>query len=205
MINSPRLPLILLIALLTVGAGCSSDPSPGAEVDSKNYPAITPKPYMDDDSAQNTAQRAPQGPAYYGPYHERYGLGTSFDASGWSAEELKAASFIHGSNIYFHFDSAELTKSAKEVLGQKAARIKAYPNLHTLIAGHSDERGSDDYNMRLGERRAKAAYDYLVSLGVPAQQLGTVSFGKRFPMSLGNDDSAWSQNRRDEFMVSKKP
>ena len=204
MINSPRLPLILLIALLTVSAGCSAS-SDNARVEAKEYPAVTPKPYLDDDSAERTAPRGWEDAAYYGAYHERYGLGTSFDASGWSSDELKAASFIHASNIYFHFDSATLTGDAKEVLRQKAARMKAYPHLHALIAGHSDERGSDDYNMRLGERRAKAAYDYLVSLGVPAGQLGTVSFGKRFPISLGNDDSAWSQNRRDEFMISKMP
>lgn len=204
MINSPRLLIILLSALLIVSAGCSasaSDPGSGSPAEAREYARpVTPKAYIDD---YGTDEKAPRASAYYGGYHERYGLGAGFDASGWSPDEIRAASFIHASNIYFHFDSFALTGDAKEVLRQKAARMKAFPQLHALVAGHSDERGSDDYNLRLGERRAKAVRDYLVSLGVPASQLETVSFGKRFPVSLGSDEKAWSQNRRDEFMVSK--
>lgn len=191
---------ILVLSLLTISAGCSaSNPEP---LDAQHrYGPVTPKAYIDDNSAEPAARRT--GEAYYGGYYEKRGLGVQFDASGWTADELKAASFIHASNIYFHFDSAALTSDAKTVLGQKASRLKAFPQLCILIGGHSDERGSEDYNQRLGERRAKAAYDYLVSLGVSARQLNTKSFGKKYPFAIGNDESSWSQNRRDEFLVSK--
>lgn len=197
MIRSPRLPAILLFALLTVSAGCSANNAVGF----REHPAVTPKAHLDD----NGAESAPRETAYYGGYHERFGLGAPFDSGAWSEDELRAASFIHASNIYFHFDSAVLTEGAKEVLRQNAVRMKAFPQLHTLIAGHSDERGSDEYNMRLGKRRARSAYNYLISLGVPSSQLATVSFGKRFPAVQGSNEDAWSRNRRNEFMVSRLP
>ena len=207
MIYSPRLLIILLLALLTVSAGCSassagnSGPGSGSPAEAKEYAgAITPKAYIDDTGAD---AKMPREAAYYGGYHERQGLGSRLDATRWSQGELEAASFIHSAKIYFHFDSATLTADAKDVLRQKAARMKAFPQLHVLVAGHSDERGSDDYNMRLGARRAKAAYDYLISQGVPAARLESTSFGKRFPVASGNDEKSWSLNRRDEFMVSK--
>lgn len=206
--NSPRLSIILLFALLLVSAGCSaSNAGSGAPAEPKLYvKPVTPKAHADDSGADAKTQadaRTPREPAYYGGYYDRYGLGSSFDSSRWSQDEINAASFIHAANVYFHFDSSTLTEESKEVLRQKAARLKAFPQLHTLIAGHSDDRGSDDYNMRLGARRAKAVYDYMLSQGVPSTQLDTISYGKRFPVAKGSDEQAWGLNRRDEFMVSK--
>lgn len=199
MFNGPRLLLVLLIALLGVSAGCSAsadNAGPDAGVEAKERPrAVTPKAYGENEAAGP--------PAYYGGYYDRFGLGASFDPSGWESAELEAASFIHGAKVYFYFDSAALTADAKAVLQQKAARLKDFPQLSLLIAGHSDERGSDDYNLRLGERRAKAACDYLIGLGVPAAQLGTVSYGKHYPAATGSNEKSWSENRRDEFMVFK--
>lgn len=207
MIDSPRLLFVLLIALLGVGAGCSSA-GEGAEpekprAEAKEYPEpITPKAYGENEAAESGQPRA-GGRAYYGGYHERFGLGASFDADGWEEGEIKAASFIHAAGVYFHFDSAALSADAKAVLRQKAERLKAFPQLSVLIAGHSDERGSDEYNLALGEKRAKAAYAYMVGLGVPAAQLDTISYGKRYPVAGGTGEKSWSQNRRDEFMVFK--
>lgn len=229
---SPRLLLILLISLLTVSAGCSSSSrnlefkdhsgaiTPKAYADDTVTPkaydggtaaprayadtTVTPKAHTDDTAtAQSSAKNSPYASSYYGGYYERHGIGKSFDASRWSEAELQAASFLHASNIYFYFDSSALTSDAKAVLRQKAERLKAFPQLYVLIAGHSDERGTDKYNIDLGERRAKAAYNYLVSLGVPATQLSTTSFGKRFPAVSGQNEEAWSKNRRDEFLVAK--
>lgn len=202
--NSPRLLAILALAILMVSAGCSASCPPGQARltgQERQYP-ITPKPYIDDKPPLEGGRPVSGSDSYYGGYYER-GVGTRFDASRWSPDELKAASFIHASNIYFHFDSSALTQDARAVLSQKAARIKAFPQLHVVIGGHSDERGSDEYNMRLGERRAKAAYNYLIQLGVPSRQLATQSFGKRFPVATGGGETSWSQNRRDEFLVSK--
>lgn len=123
-------------------------------------------------------------------------------ASGLSSAENQAATALRGSDIYFYFDSAVLTDSAQAVLRQKAQILKENPRLRVILEGHCDERGTDKYNMNLGSRRAKAAHDYLVNLGVPQNQLQVVSFGKMHPAVSGQGENVWSQNRRVAFDVS---
>ena len=81
--------------------------------------------------------------------------------------------------------------------------MKQYPQLRVVIEGHCDERGTEEYNLALGERRARAAYEFLMNLGIPASQMEMVSFGKLHPAVSGGGESAWSKNRRDEFKVYK--
>jgi peptidoglycan-associated lipoprotein len=90
------------------------------------------------------------------------------------------------------------------VLQANAAILKKYPTWIITIEGHCDERGTAEYNLALGEKRALAAKTYLVSLGVPADRLRTVSYGKEFPVDPGHDESAWSKNRRAHFVVTSK-
>jgi peptidoglycan-associated lipoprotein len=105
--------------------------------------------------------------------------------------------------IYFNFDSADLSEEARNVLSKNAALLAKQTSLKIKIEGNCDERGSDEYNMALGERRAKAAKDYLVNLGVQAERLSTVSYGEEKPAVDGHDEAAWSKNRRDEFVIVK--
>ncbi len=105
--------------------------------------------------------------------------------------------------IFFGFDSYALTKESRDTLSKNADQITKKTDAKVQIEGHCDERGSDEYNLALGERRAKAAYNYLVTLGVPADRLSTISYGKERPADPGHDEAAWAKNRRDEFIVSK--
>ena len=123
---------------------------------------------------------------------------------GWSSAEIETAKFLYSAPIYFYYDSAALTNDAKAVLKQKAERLKSFTQFKMTIAGHCDERGTDEYNLNLGTRRAKATFDYLRSLGVISLQLETVSYGNRNPAVPGAGENAWSQNRRCEFIINKR-
>ena len=106
--------------------------------------------------------------------------------------------------LFFELDSADVSAEGQRVLQDNAAIMKRYPAWQITIEGHCDERGTAEYNLALGERRALAAKNYLVSLGVPADKVKTVSYGKEFPFDPGHDDSAWSKNRRAHFVITAK-
>jgi peptidoglycan-associated lipoprotein len=105
--------------------------------------------------------------------------------------------------IYFNFDSATLSDDARNTLSKNAEMLAKNSSLKIRIEGNCDERGSDDYNMALGERRAKAARDYLVNLGVQPDRLSVISYGEEKPVDPGHDEAAWAKNRRDEFVIVK--
>jgi len=104
------------------------------------------------------------------------------------------------STVYFEYDSFALTSSSKASLDGHAAWLKANPNRVVQVEGHCDERGTTEYNLALGERRATTVRDYLMGQGVPASQLSTISYGEERPATQGMDESAWSRNRRSEFV-----
>ncbi|MBI5092229.1 MAG: peptidoglycan-associated lipoprotein Pal [Candidatus Hydrogenedentes bacterium] len=101
--------------------------------------------------------------------------------------------------VYFDFDSSSLRADAREALKGNADMIKKYPKTMIQIAGHCDERGTQQYNLALGERRALAVRDYLIQLGIPGAQLATISYGKEQPADPGHGEAAWAKNRRAEF------
>jgi len=103
--------------------------------------------------------------------------------------------------VYFDYDSSGLTDTARTTLVRNAELLKKYPSAQVRIEGNCDERGSAEYNLALGERRAKAAQQYLTTLGVPAERLNVISYGKEKPAVSGSDEAAWTKNRRDEFKV----
>ena len=106
--------------------------------------------------------------------------------------------------IYFDFDSYVLSQTARDTLATDAEYLlKKNPAIKVQIEGNCDERGSDEYNLALGEKRAKAALNYLTTLGVPAARLSFISYGKEKPADPGHDEAAWAKNRRDEFIVLK--
>jgi peptidoglycan-associated lipoprotein len=105
--------------------------------------------------------------------------------------------------IYFNFDSADLSDDSRSKLAKNAELLAKQTSVKLRIEGNCDERGSDDYNMALGERRAKAARDYLVNLGVQPDRLTVISYGEEKPADAGHDEAAWEKNRRDEFVIVK--
>jgi peptidoglycan-associated lipoprotein len=106
--------------------------------------------------------------------------------------------------VFFEYDSAEVTSAQQTVLNENAATLKKYSTWTITIEGHCDERGTPEYNLALGERRAVAARAYLVSLGIPASRLRTVSYGKEFPFDPGHEESAYAKNRRAHFVITAK-
>ena len=105
---------------------------------------------------------------------------------------------------FFSLDSADIDPTAKSVLDGNAALLRQNATWVVTIEGHCDERGTAEYNLALGERRAGAALAYMVSLGIPASRLKTVSYGKEFPFEPGHDEGSWSKNRRAHFVVTSK-
>lgn len=106
--------------------------------------------------------------------------------------------------VYFGFDSSNLEGDTKEAVKANAEYLKANANVDVQVEGHCDERGGRQYNLALGERRAKAVRDYLVAMGVESKRISTISYGNERPKAEGNDESAWSQNRRANFVVTAK-
>lgn len=104
--------------------------------------------------------------------------------------------------IHFDFDMSDIRPDDRALLDRKAAILGANNGLRVRISGHADERGSDEYNLALGSRRAAAAKTYLVNKGIDAGRIETVSFGEERPLEPGHDETAWAANRRDEFEVT---
>ena len=101
-----------------------------------------------------------------------------------------------GDRVFFGFDRYDLTAEAQAQLQKQATWLKTYPQYRFVIEGHCDERGTREYNLALGARRATAAKNYLVALGIPASRLSTISYGKERPDPVGSDEGAWARNRR---------
>ena len=106
--------------------------------------------------------------------------------------------------VFFAFDSSTLDGSAQSAMQSNADFMKSNTNVDIQVEGHCDERGGRQYNLALGERRAKAVRDYLVALGVAAKRISVISYGNERPVAEGHDESAWSKNRRANFVVTAK-
>jgi peptidoglycan-associated lipoprotein len=103
--------------------------------------------------------------------------------------------------IYFDYDKSDIRSDARNILAENAKGLTDHPTATIRIEGNCDERGTDEYNLALGQKRADAARDYLVNYGISASRLSTISYGESRPVSKGHDESSWSQNRRDEFSI----
>jgi peptidoglycan-associated lipoprotein len=106
--------------------------------------------------------------------------------------------------VFFSLDADTIDETARKVLDENAQVLKQYSSWVITIEGHADERGTSEYNLALGERRALAAKNYLLTLGIPGERLRTVSYGKEFPFNPGHDEAAWAENRRAHFMLTSK-
>ncbi len=103
--------------------------------------------------------------------------------------------------IYFDYDSAALTPQAQDILRRKAAWLRKYPGKSVIIEGHCDERGTTEYNLALGDRRAEAVRKFLVTLGIASSRMTTISFGEERPIDPGHNEAAWRKNRRAQFVI----
>ena len=107
-----------------------------------------------------------------------------------------------GDRVFFAFDSSELSSESRTTLEKQAFWLRKYPQSTVTVEGHCDERGTREYNLALGERRAAAARDYLVSLGVDPSRVATISYGKERPAVTGSTEEAWAQNRRGVTVIN---
>ena len=128
------------------------------------------------------------GPGAGGPG----GIG-SRNALPGSQQDLEASA---GDRVFFAFDRSDITPEAQEILARQADWLRRYPNVTVTIEGHCDERGTREYNLALGERRAQAVKNVLVASGIPASRITTISYGKERPAVVGSSEEAYAQNRR---------
>jgi len=126
----------------------------------------------------------------------------SDDVAGRSLDDINRNSPLQP--VFFEYDSSDVNDAGRAILQANAAVLKKYPSWVITIEGHCDERGTAEYNLALGERRAVAARQYLISLGLDAARLRTVSYGSEFPFDPAHQESAWSRNRRAHFVITAK-
>lgn len=119
-----------------------------------------------------------------------------------SLEDLNRQGYLK--RIHFEYDKYEIKDDMKPLLQQNAEWLLKFPTVEINIGGHCDERGTEEYNLALGEKRAASAKAYLINLGVPAERIKIVSYGKTMPLVKGIDEESYYQNRRDEFLITKK-
>ena len=107
-----------------------------------------------------------------------------------------------GDRVFFNYDSSELDTDAQELLQDQVAWLKQYSDVSIIIEGHCDERGTREYNLALGEKRAQSVKNYLINLGISSDRVSTISYGKERPAVVGSNDGAWAQNRRSVTIVN---
>ena len=117
--------------------------------------------------------------------------------------EQAAKTKFENEDIYFDFDSVQLTPEAQSVLTEKAKWLRENPGATVMIEGHADNRGTNEYNLALGEGRAKSAKTFLTDLGIDSSRLNTISYGEERPVDLGQTESAWAKNRRVHFVIEE--
>ena len=132
-----------------------------------------------------------------GSEFERYGGAAGSELS----PEERAALGLQ--TVYFDFDQYSLSSGARETLRRNTEILRSRPEILVEIQGNCDDRGSEEYNLALGEQRARSAKDYLVDSGVPRQRISTVSFGESNPAAMGQSERAWQLNRRDDFVPKR--
>jgi peptidoglycan-associated lipoprotein len=183
LMSSMSLALVVLVVVLG-GTACKTV-QPPQDTSASSAPAFDSKPAEKVDESSGFREATPTAESFS-------------ETPSSAADKLNAQGVLKA--IYFDFDRAELRSDASQTLNANAARIRESGSLAVRIEGHCDERGTVEYNLALGDRRARAAKEQLVSLGVPAGRLRTISYGKERPSDPGHGEAAWAQNRRAEFV-----
>ena len=177
---------VIILALVAAGslAACGKKTPPPAPP-----PPIAPEPPPPAPPPPPKAEVAPQVDEYA-------------RLMSMSAEEIDKMGLL--ADVYFDFDRSDIREADRATLAKNADVLKRFDFLRVSVEGHCDERGTVEYNLALGERRAKAAFDYLISLGVPAGRLKTVSYGKEIPVCAESNEGCWQRNRRAHLTVTGK-
>ncbi|HYV97156.1 MAG TPA: peptidoglycan-associated lipoprotein Pal [Gemmatimonadaceae bacterium] len=163
----------------------------------KQKPVTAPTPTTTTTTSPTIPNSPPAPPPTVTPRPENTG------PSAAEIERMRAAAVATiTATIYFDYDKSDLRDDARSTLDSKVPVLRANPAVRIKIAGHTDERGSAEYNIALGQRRAAAAQRYLTGLGIDAGRIEIVSFGEERPARMGEGEEAWSKNRRDEFEVT---
>lgn len=196
-----RIPMLATLAVAAVVmSACPSQ-----------QPQVDPTPVVNQDSidaanrAREEAERARREAEARAAAEREAAARAAREAEERAAREraaaIAAARAAFATMIYFDYDKSDLKPEARATLDAKLPLLRANANVRIRIAGHTDERGSDEYNIALGQRRAAAAKAYLVANGIAADRIDVVSFGEDRPAAMGSNEAAWSQNRRDEFEI----
>lgn len=143
----------------------------------------------------------PSGPGGPGGLDDARWRELGINSEAEKREFLERAQAFENQDIYFDYDAYTLSPPAKKVLDEKVAFLKRYPKVRVTVEGHCDERGTTEYNIALGERRANSASQYIQSSGLQAQ-LTTISYGKERPLATGHDEASWAKNRRAHFVLN---
>jgi peptidoglycan-associated lipoprotein len=183
-----RLPISFCV-LVFLTAACGKNPPPVA----RPAPPTPPPP------AESSTPPKPPAPMREPMPPEPL---PSDDVSARSLDDLNRDSPLRP--VFYEYDSSDVSEAGRATLQANAAVLKKYPSWVITIEGHCDERGTAEYNLALGERRAVAARQYLISLGIDANRLRTVSYGSEFPFDPAHQESAWSRNRRAHFVITAK-
>ena len=125
-----------------------------------------------------------------------------FDEEGAYRERMAAQ--VEAESVYFDFDRSFIRPEYRPVLAKKGEFLKEFPEYNLRIEGNCDERGTNEYNLALGDRRSDSAKNYLISLGISPDRIETLSYGEERPLAVGHNEGSWSQNRRDDFVLMKK-
>lgn len=184
--------VMLLACALFAAGGCAKQEL--VKKDEGIAPQVAAKPVEQKHVATQPAQK-PAIPAE----QPKQQAASSQEAAKSSDAESSLQSALE--KVYFNFDSADLSEQARAALTQDAGLLQKQSAAKIRIEGNCDERGSAEYNLALGERRAVSAKKYLVTLGIAEGRLSTISYGKERPAVQGHDEAAWAKNRRDEFVV----
>ena len=197
-----RSPLVVLTGLLTAGlvacGGGSKPQTPAPAVKAPNADSLAAAQKANQDSlaaAQADSVRRANEDA------ERVARQHTADSLAALSQTTEAVRTLLVTMIHFDFDKAALRSGDVAILDQKVPLLQANTAVQIRVAGHCDERGSDEYNLALGNRRATAAKQYLVAHGIDAGRIQTVSYGKERPLDPAHTEDAWSKNRRDEFEI----
>jgi peptidoglycan-associated lipoprotein len=133
------------------------------------------------------------------------GSGSSGNLAALPAQDPRSQEWLTenvGDRVFFEFDQSDLSPQSQETVEKLVAWMQSYPDVTLTLEGHADERGTREYNLALGERRANSVRSYMEALGIDGARLSTISFGKERPAVLGSNEAAWAQNRRAVFVVN---
>jgi peptidoglycan-associated lipoprotein len=178
MLQKMQLVFIGLMILLLVAAGCQKKTTKGVEPQ--------PLPSVEQPAVPSTDKELQKG----------------------TTEEMEKATEtklpLQFEKIYFEFDKYTLPNDQRNKLAENAEVLKAYPEVKVLIEGNCDERGTIEYNLSLGEKRANTLKEYLINYGISASRLSTISYGEEKPVDPGKNEQAWAKNRRGEFTITQR-